>query len=160
MKTIHDKVLKGEQQWGSDSTKEVRKMESKLSADLAEAATSWWHTRLQYYEFRTKHGVIAHPRSIHWGNVYALEFFPFMRLCGYNWKDPAQDKSTEMQASEIGDDSRGSRSTWYRGRHLALQRLGDERLGGQAFKFISRQQQYQNSIRTRLGFCNAIELPL
>ena len=62
MKTIHDKVLKGEQQWGSDSTKEVRKMESKLSADLAEEATSWWHTRLQYYEFRTKHGVIAHPR--------------------------------------------------------------------------------------------------
>ena len=139
MQTIHDKVVRGEQQWGIVATKELRKMDRQMQADFTEAATSWWYTRLQYYEFRTKKGVIAHPRSIHWGNVYAHEFVPFMRICGYNWLEPDKDATADVTKTESG---RGSRSTWYKGRIIALQRLGNEKLGGTPFRFISRQQQY------------------
>lgn len=144
MQRIYDKVRRGEQQWSKDSTKVLHKMQRKLQADLTEASTSWWYIRLQYYEFRTKQGVIAHPRSIHWGNVYDLEFVPFMRLCGYNWTEPKKDTSSATCASKA-EEGRGSRATWYKGRTHALRRLGDERLGGKAFQFISRQQQHQNS---------------
>ena len=141
MQSIHTKVMRGEREWTNSCTKECTRVSRLAAADLTEAATSWWYDRLQCYEFRTKRGVIAHPRAIHWGNAYRLEFYPFMLICGHPWRNPDQDTADGGGNPESSRAmGKGSRATWYKGRNRALQRLGDERLGGQPFRFISRQK--------------------
>ena len=134
MQTMHNKACKGIPAWSDLCTTQAISAGKAIRADLTEAATTWWYQRLQYYEFRTKHGVIAHPRAIHWGNVYDHEFVPFMILCGYPWLPPMADMSSLEQMS-AADGRKGSRATWYKGRTRALQRLGNERLGGTAFRY-------------------------
>jgi len=55
----------------------------------------------------TKRGLIRHPRDVHWGDVYALEFVPFMRLMGHDWRIPGKDDrervKKDMNLKENGE---------------------------------------------------------
>lgn len=84
----------------------------------------------------TGSGLILHPRDINWRAVYTEEFVPFMKAMNINWRSSADDDTV----GDAGDQqSKGSSSTWYHGRALALKQLGEERLGkGLSFQLKSR----------------------
>jgi hypothetical protein len=49
----------------------------------------------------TKRGLIRYPRDVHWGDVYALEFVPFMRLIGHNWRIPGKDDGERLKKGMV-----------------------------------------------------------
>ena len=113
------KLWSGECEWNNSSTRELQCTARNMHADLTHSATQWWYTRLQYYEMRTKEGLIVHPRGVLWKSVYDDEFVPFMQLCGHDWKKSDAKKD---------DDGVGSEATWYSGRAAALVQLAKEKL--------------------------------
>lgn len=92
------------------------RVQGSSSEALAVAAQQWWYNRLNYYEIRTKEGIIAHPRSIHWEAVYREEFIPFMCLCGHQWKELKAPDDTRNDVDEVSSKEKGSMATWYKGR--------------------------------------------
>ena len=102
--------------WNDGTARAASNAARTLHGSLTIAATTWWMTRLTYYETVTKRGLILHPRDIRWGDVYLTEFVPEMRLLGYQWKLPATASSaaaSELQCVSCDDDggTRGSEAT-------------------------------------------------
>ena len=87
--SIDRKLRLGDSVWGDASAHMAAMANRTLLGSLVNAATSWWMTRLTYYETVPKRGLILYPRGVIWKDVYAEEFIPEMRLLGFNWKDVA-----------------------------------------------------------------------
>lgn len=162
---IHRQVMRGFHSWNNSLNKEAALTKRSELADLSNAAAAWWHIRLGYYEMLVEHGKIMHPRLC-WVSVYEEEFLPEMAKIGLTWRPPTHKlrlaKSNLKSGGEMdqqgddqndqGDDevvdadendvdnAKGSISSWYRGRSMALQKWAHEQLGPDAppFKLVSR----------------------
>ena len=130
--SIDRAVRRGEMTWNDGTGRAAANSTRTLEGSRRGAATTWWMTRLTYYEMITARGLILHPREVEWKTVYADEFVPEMRLLGHPWKDP--------DAEDHEDHEYGSQATWYAGRSEALQLLAQEKLGADSkpFTFKSR----------------------
>jgi hypothetical protein len=107
-KTIDRMVRAGERSWNDGLARLESNATRTLKAPLKTAATTWWMTRLLYYDSITTRGVILHPRDVIWTDVYANEFVLEMRLLGHPWKQPsAADREDDEQ-----DDSVRTGSCW------------------------------------------------
>lgn len=154
--------MRGFNSWNNSLNKEAALTKRSELADLSNAAAAWWHIRLGYYEMLVEHGKIMHPRLC-WVSVYEDEFIPEMAKIGLTWKPPAhklRQAKSNLQIGEMdqGDEDvegdidvadaegkdlnvvKGSISSWYRGRSIALQKWAHEQLGphASAFKLVSR----------------------
>lgn len=156
---IHRQVMHNEEVWSTGLAKQDMLAKRRERAHLTNAAAAWWYIRLGYYEVVVDFGYIQCPRDICWIMVYEDEFVPEMKALGYHWKEdrPQLDnrgnkdaleqdfnEASEAESVDINKDGthveRGSISTWYRGKHMALQRWAHEKIGpnAKAFKLVSR----------------------
>ena len=92
MRAFEAALRAGSPAWTDACAKEHNKAMRLLRGELINAATSWWHIRLTYYEKITKEGIILHPRDIFWAGVYKEEFVPMMRLMGHNWREASAQR--------------------------------------------------------------------
>ena len=90
------------------------------------AAAAWWYVRLEWYERRTKEGLIVYPRGILWRNVYRDEFVPYMHLRGVIWRHPDEQRDATQDKRSA---TCGSIGVWYSGQRRALKPLGEEKVG-------------------------------
>ena len=86
--TIDRAVHAGEMMWNDGMATAADISSRTANATLKNAATTWWMTRLGYYEAITARGLILYPRDTEWAAVYADEFVPEMHLLGHHWKLP------------------------------------------------------------------------
>lgn len=110
-----------------------------MKSNDSSAAAASWNVSLEWYESRTKEGLIVYPpRVMLWRNVYRVACVPYMHLRGVIWRHSDEPREATQDKRSVVC---GSIGIWHSGQRRALELIGEEKLGeGKRFRFVSRKQ--------------------